>query len=175
MRVGCWVLGLRCWGRTGFYPAPKTQHPTPSLKSFRAEVGVLFRQLDGSLAAVDFDGEAPGEFAFAVDLGVDPPLAGRDVEGGLAALVQLRVDLLAAAHQARGELLEALAVPRLGVVLVARGRHVDGVELDGHLARRDGEADALAAQAHAEQGRALAVAREPRSGALVLGQTPVDA
>src|SRR5204862_4732589 len=114
-----------------------------------SRVGVLRREFDRLLSARDFDRQTPREFALAADGGVNPPLAGRDDDLGLAVLVQLRRERLALAHQARGEVLEALTGPVLRVELVARRRHVDGVELDGNLLRRDGEAYLRAAQAYA--------------------------
>src|SRR2546423_9648201 len=71
------------------------------LEFLRPRVGVVGREFDGLLAARDVDGQTPREFERAVDRGVHPPLAGRDGNGRLSALVQLDGERLAVAHSLR--------------------------------------------------------------------------
>ena len=68
-----------------------------------------------------------------------------------------------------------LTGPVLRVELVARRRHVDGVELDGNLLRRDGGAYLRAAQAYAERGRAALLVARARGRHVVVRQVAVDA
>lgn len=102
-----------------------------SLKTLRLHVGIGRREFDVLFAACDVDGQAPSDVLRAVECGVNPPLAGRDGDGGLAVFVEFDLPRLARAHSPVDEILEADAGPPLVEILAPRRLHIDGIKLDG--------------------------------------------
>jgi len=88
-------------------------------------------KMDRLLAPGDVDGKSPDNFLRAFLRGMYPPATGRDVDDGLAALVELRADGLARAHAPHDELFKPLAGASLVEKLTLRCRDINRVKLDG--------------------------------------------